>query len=508
MSPLLRCLVPVNLILEQRELSTSKSMLEKDYVTLKDRYDALLSTLLGVENKSRKKIHSKSRKAERKKGISLIVPDQNRRSENFAENSHEDLLKSPMVQSNLHHKRHHTTPGRSTAAMHHHLSPRTPKVRSHSHNSFHQNHLNQFKEEIPAACTNKTSYLRNSTNQHPTVPQGSCGVVGNQFLNRTPIEIGNSFTVANDSALIMSPEGNSRLSNENFFSESNCKSCVYRDEYTRNMGNSLRSQSCDQLGRDTVYPSICESSPFRSRSEILSTGTTSPLRKRLHTAPSTLISNLRASPLSVDTPYTSEYLTNMDGVGLLVSIGNNERNIGLNNLNDISPANKSILKPTFSTHDSTSKFPMDSTFTLAQDTTLVPQTSSLEESTTFNAVSTPLPSLLSPSFRFDSSAPEQSPSSSESNASLHLSDLPSDQATIADKFRNFDDYKQPPPVVCARERDNYDRSALPSKQERSLGKKTPKKKSEKPLKHAAKKVEETKKEATTSASKKVSFWTS
>ena len=480
----------------------SKSNSEKDHISLKERYEKLLSSISGVETNSDKNF---SKFSEDNKRSASAFSCKCKFSASQVENGQLPSGKSQPVQSNISYRGHRPTSKRSDF-KHYHLSRTTPEVRSYSVKNAHANgfshskHKNQpissglvsrapeqpfqFVGDIPA----QTTQLQSS------VPRCSCRVLKNSNFTKAPTEVNDVITVAGDDEVLPSLlDGCAEICKENIPLEIEHESREFRDEYFRNMRGTLRSRSCDQLSRDVSYLGTAEKNCLRSSSEILSA--TPTLRRRYHTSPSTIVSNFCALATPTQRPHSGEFLSGMEDSRLLMNFDKNDRTAGPILPNDGSPNKMSSVA---------AKFPCKS-FSKCEENTILPRDETLNKSYgVCDAASTPVPSIFSSNFKMDSSVPLEPGFSTESDSSLHLSDLPCDQATVVDKFRNFDDYKQPPPIAEGEVSDRC-KPSVACKKERIKDRKITKKRNEKfSARHPMKKSKEVKKTLDRYAPKTVS----
>ena len=409
---------------EQREMSLSKSLLEKDYNSIKHRYDKLLTRLSRLDSAAQKKVLKKNE--ENVKASSHLAPKlpcgcqllTHKAATEKLPLTAEDALVIPekcpqsdkSIQSNIHRRRHFTSPS------------------NRSSSDFHPGHFSRkSKSPTPLSSISPQPLSLIAPLSEHLVPPCSCG-------EANQIEIDDEIAVARHDMPV-----NPVNFKEDFHLDLAPSSHAYEKEYARSMGVSLRSKSCDQLDDGRLREKDLINS-LQSRSEILSS--TSPHRIRFHPTACTLPFS-HISPAATETPYTREYLSNMDGVRLLVSLDNNGNSQkpgeSSNRFSDENPRNNLTY-----TLDS---FPKSITDELASpyDSALAKDFSkaSFTKPSIGDVTAATVPSLLTTNTQYNVSDSD----SSTTKESLHLSDLPCDQATVVDKFRNFDDYKRPPPVV-------------------------------------------------------------
>ena len=392
---------------------------------LKSRYDDLLSRLGGLNT---------SASINPKKQVDFVAAEetndrqitQNSISQHSMHAPVLDDLKSPKMkkrsvkaasesrQSNILHRRHHTTPGRTSAPSYdnRNSSPNFLRAKSAS------NVRTSISTPRPASCANAATSSRSpgspATRSHSRlpVPRCSCGYV---IQSPCPTE---------DNRVISGALG---ISDRSFNMEPSKNDAVKSDWPSIETSYRPRSSS-DHLSLERK-----EKLPLLSKSDVLIGKSCLPQSRCNFDISSPNIKNR----FNGETPYASEYLSNMDGVRLLVSLGNSENKFPVTQVESSALLNNSRLKT-------------DSSVLRHKDTphndSSSPKASTLPDNRSLNFTASALPSLLT-SVQYTESDLSRKFSTSSSEKSLHLSDLPCDETPVVDKFRNFDDYRGPPPVI-------------------------------------------------------------
>ena len=411
------------LITEQRELKLSKLHLEKDYRALKRRYDNLLCRLSGLEQdqimtpiEAKEYIPAEHEFSDRLVGHQNLVEVSQKST-----NARKPRCKKhhQPIQTNIPRLRHHTASSRTYPLPQQARSPL--EARNRSENDLY---LDQTKLKLSSSLTSIGSLP--PAGKKATVPPCTCGYKLNGLSDERNGAASPPLTVL---AYKSSPEMVQMP-----------RSRAFEDEYAHNMGVAFRSRSSCGLKSDRLAKyDEADCFQLRSKSEIFTAKSNTSSRKRLHTAPGNLTPNRTSSSPAAPTPFASEYLSNMDGVRLVVSLGNSGENLNQPKYS-LSPG-KSIMKTALAD---------ESTSNTHQSTTANGTILQVSENTS-TAVTSPILNTINVGCSLTSSNPLESRKSSiyssSSEDSLHLSDLPCDQTTVVDKFRNFDDYKQPPPVI-------------------------------------------------------------
>ncbi|CAK8672769.1 unnamed protein product [Clavelina lepadiformis] len=455
---------------EEKQMSMSKMLLEKDYEALKMRYDGLLLKISQSDydkNSFPKQIVHPTKEVQLNTSILSATPYALDASGDPARSRSYHKLGSPNFTSTIRRQRRHTSPWHLTLPEN--IVSRQPNgLRVRSDSDVH--YLNHSWNSGNLKAVPKATNVEGGDGLHLSTGQNVTGV---SPLTTTELYTQGFETPFSKSPILKQQNLSSYPLRKNFghhrrsFSlspvdvQSRAKSAFNFKKnisvHSQNASEQSAVKRDEQTGREI---SVTEQEATKNKlcfsSEVLSSTplcTSSHHHKRSHTTPNVSLtdpkSNYFLEGLGIrygQSAYSKEYLKNMDGVRLVVNLSNHTDKKELKKTNE--QHNESSLTGILKQANCNASFAHEKSssvnFGLPQQ-----ESTQLEDITKHGVLS------HSKSTEYDSASKsvlgESTLREEKCWRSLHLSDLPCDQTAVYDKFRNFHshvtDYKNPPMIL-------------------------------------------------------------